>query len=187
MKKENKKSLWDLLNEVEDPRRKEGRRYELSSILKLLVSGFLCGCNHVSEVLRWGNRLTKKHRQELGFKDRLPCQGALSNLFKIMDVDQLESLLHVKMDQEIKEKRKLTHIAMDGKTLKGSGYNEVAAVHVLTLFSTSCKKAIKQKKQPKGSNEITTAIELLKEMNLKGLVISGDAIFAQKKYSPSDL
>lgn len=54
-------------------------------------------------------------------------------------------------------------------------------MHLLSAFTTNHQAVIGQLKMEKGENEITAALRLLEKLNLEGAVITGDAIFAQKK------
>ncbi len=183
MKNENaeNKTLWELVEEIKDPRSASGKRYKLGNILRLMLSGFLCGCNSTAAVIRWGKRISKKHKEALGFSRRLPSEGTLSNLFGKMDVSAMEEVLNGKKLKQAKESSTLLQIAIDGKTIKGSAYNESPAVHLLSAFAVGLKSTLKQYEQENGDNEITSALKLLKDMPLEGVVVSGDAIFAQKK------
>jgi hypothetical protein len=181
MKINNIKTAWEILEEVKDPRNPSGKRYKLGSILKLIVSGFICGCNNIAEVLRWGQRISKNHLKELGFNEKLPRNSTLSNLFRQIDVEELEKVFNQWSPKGRKGEEGILHLALDGKTLRASAYNEQPAAHVLSLFSTALKRVFHQRRQKSADNEITTALELLKAVELKGVIITGDAMFAQKK------
>lgn len=181
-KENNIKTAWAILEEVKDPRNPSGRRHKLASVLRLVIIGFMCGCNNIAEILRWGKRLTKKYLKELGFEKELPCNGTMSNIFREMDIKELEEVLNRWSPKGSKESTGMLHLAMDGKTLRASAYNEQPAAHVLSLFSTALKRVFHQRRQKNGDNEISTALELLKAVELKGVIITGDAMFAQKKY-----
>lgn len=177
-------TLWNLLERIEDPRDPSGKRYTLGSILKLMVSGLLCGCNNTAEILRWAKMLTAKHLNIMGFikRGRLPAASTLSDLFKVMNIKEMEKTLGEWNCKNIERNGELLHVAIDGKSLRGSRHNETPAVHLLSAFSTQFKSVIGELKQETGDNEITTALELLKDIPLEGALVTGDAIFAQKKY-----
>lgn len=174
--------LWALLDAVPDPRDPSGRRHLLGNILRLMLTGFLCGCNCTAEVLRWAQKLSKQYKTTLGFPNKLISAGALSNLFAKIDMASLEKILNEQKFNTMKDPSTLLHIAIDGKTIKGSAYNLNPAVHLLSAFAVKLKATIKQEKEQSKDNEITTAIKLLQGLELEGTVITGDAIFAQKKF-----
>ncbi len=176
-------TLWNAFETIKDPRNPSGRRYSLGSILRMMVCGLLCGCNHTAEIARWSNRLTKKQLEQLGFtRYRVPSEGALSNLFRGIDMSQMESVMGSWQLNGSKKKRSSEHVAIDGKVLKGSVHNTSKAIHLLAAFAIPQRKVMNQSKVDSSTNEITTAIKVLKEMKLEGVIITGDAIFAQKKY-----
>lgn len=173
--------LWTLLDSVPDPRNPSGKRHSLGNILRLMLSGFLCGCNCTAEVLRWFKRLPNHYQIVLGFPDKVISAGALSNLFAKIDMASLEQTLNRQTFDLAKDTPNLLHIAIDGKTIKGSAYNSSPAVHLLSAFAVKLKATIKQEKEESGENEITAAIRLLQGLELEGTVITGDALFSQKK------
>lgn len=182
MEETKKIALWDLVEQVKDPRNPSGLRHPLKSILRLMISGFLCGCNCTAAVLRWAKRLPKAHREALGFPKALPSEGALSNLFSRMDVVAMEQVMNRDNWIQVKESPSIMHIAIDGKTIRGSSHVDTPAIHLLSAFAVGLKSTLKQHKQDPGDNEINSALKLLKDVDLTNIVISGDAIFAQKKY-----
>jgi len=68
----------------------------------------------------------------------------------------------------------------DGKRLRGSARGGRQGVHLLAAFSERLKGVIGQLQVAPDANEITAALDLLKTLPIKGAVITGDAIFAQK-------
>ncbi|MDK9487772.1 ISAs1 family transposase, partial [Klebsiella pneumoniae] len=73
-------------------------------------------------------------------------------------------------------------IAIDGKTLRHS-YDKSrrrGAIHVISAFSTMHSLVIGQIKTDKKSNEITAIPELLNMLDIKGKIITTDAMGCQK-------
>ena len=175
-------TVWELLGKVKDPRNPSGRRHGLPSILRMMVNGFLCGCNSTAAIVRWAKRLSKTHKEALGFSGAIPSEGALSNLFAKMNVSEMEDTLNKNKLKQSMKTQSLLHIAIDGKTIRGSVHKEAPAVHLLSAFAVGLKSTIKQCQQDAAENEITSALKLLQTVELERVVITGDAIFAQKKY-----
>lgn len=59
--------------------------------------------------------------------------------------------------------------------------SEDKAVHVLSAFATELSAVIGDLAAAPEANEITAALDLLKSLPLEGAVITGDAIFAQRR------
>jgi len=77
----------------------------------------------------------------------------------------------------------LKHIAIDGKTLCGSGGGKtpLTALHMVHAFATENGICLAQEAVDTKSNEITAIPELLKLLDLKGGVVTIDAIGCQKE------
>ena len=72
-------------------------------------------------------------------------------------------------------------VAIDGKTLRGSRYAEYPAVHLLCAYCDAISGVLGQVPvETNKENEITAAAALLKGVALKGRIITGDAMFAQR-------
>jgi predicted transposase YbfD/YdcC len=76
---------------------------------------------------------------------------------------------------------RLHQIAIDGKTLAGSGTSEYPALHLLAAYCCEISAVISQTSVDSKKNEITVAKEMLFDMPLHGKLITGDAIFCQKE------
>jgi predicted transposase YbfD/YdcC len=72
------------------------------------------------------------------------------------------------------------HIAIDGKTLRGSSYYGEGAVHMMSAFATNARLVLTQSAVNEKSNEIKAIPDLLKCLNLQGAMISIDAMGCQK-------
>src|SRR5256714_12887458 len=77
---------------VKDPRRKQGQRFTLTSMLLLALAAILS--NHVSElaIAQWGAGQSEEVKQALGFeKGVTPRQSTIQRLFRKMNVEELEA------------------------------------------------------------------------------------------------
>lgn len=177
--------LWECFERIEDPREASGRRYELVSVMKLLLAGLLSGRKSLAQIVLWGRSLPTKALESLGFKAKVPCVATLSNLLRRMDPQKVETALstYTLCGKPLLEPG--THVALDGKTLRASHQEGVPLVHLLSVFVTRTQGVVGQTKVEKGENEITAALRLLENLPIEGAVVTGDAIFAQKKCVPS--
>jgi hypothetical protein len=168
-------TLKAALESLPDHRGRHGREYALSSLILLVLAGFACGCDSLAAVWRFGQRLTREQREALGFLwFKMPSHPTLCVAFHGMDVDALEAVLsQVMLDKT--EGRPL-HLRLDGKTLRGSG-----GVHVLACFCDALKATLGQRQAKRGYDEVTQAIALLKDLPLKGAVVTGDAMFTDRR------
>jgi len=72
------------------------------------------------------------------------------------------------------------HVAIDGKTLRGSRQPDGHAVHLMSAFATQARLVLCQQPVADKGNEITAIPRLLEMLELPGAVVSIDAIGCQK-------
>ncbi len=74
----------------------------------------------------------------------------------------------------------LQGVALDGKTLCGTLDKHARSIHLLSLFDQQTGGVLRQLVMPSDTNEHKAALTLLKQIALKGRVITGDAMFCQR-------
>jgi hypothetical protein len=171
-------SLWEALASVPDHRRAEGKRYPLASLLLIAVAALLSGRRDQLGIVRWGRKLTADALASIGIsRGRVPAPSVWCELFKGLDVGALERALA----NWVRGVLSAGHVAIDGKRLRGSATAQSAGVHLLAAFSASLQGVIGQLAVAPDGKEITAALQLLKTLSLKDVIITGDAIFTQKE------
>ena len=172
------RTLWDVLCQITDRRGRKGRQYKLASLLGIAIAAMLAGANDLRAIFRWGRRLKPEALRLLGIDDGVaPCHATFHYFFKSLDADALAAALgRFALGDD-----RAHHIAIDGKTLKGSRRLDAKALHVLSAFATDLSAVIGDLVVGPDQNEITAAMVLLKGLPLDGAIISGDAIFCQRE------
>jgi hypothetical protein len=138
----------------------------------------MCGNDSLARISRWFRSLPKKTAESFGCSKWRPSIATLSNILRMIPVDSVEKALGACFSDKIP----INHIAIDGKSLRGTSNDTVSIVHLLSAFLVENQKVINQIRMKTGENEITSAMILLMETNIDGGIITGDAIFAPKKY-----
>src|SRR2546423_5491518 len=109
--------------QVKDPRRKQGQRFTLTSMLLLALAAILS--NHVSElaIAEWGAGQSDEVKKALGFEKGVsPHQTTLQRLFRKMNGEELEAAfrgMFVHLFEPNKQDRGACAVAIDGKAQKG--------------------------------------------------------------------
>jgi predicted transposase YbfD/YdcC len=172
------RTLWDALGEIEDGRGRKGRQYQLRSVLGIAVAAMLAGANDLRAIYRWGRRLRPEALRLFDIDHgKAPCHATYHYFFRSLDGDALSRVLgSYAMAGQVPG-----HIAIDGKTLKGSRRLDAKAIHVLSAFSTQLGAVIGDLAVTPDKNEISAALVLLKGLPLDGAIITGDAIFTQRE------
>src|SRR5690348_14805759 len=84
---------WQSVCEhVKDPRRKQGKRFSITSILLLALAAILS--NHLSElaIAEWGAGQSEERKKALGFENGVtPHQTTIQRLFRRVNAEEVET------------------------------------------------------------------------------------------------
>ena len=175
--------LVEFFQEVPDPRR-GNRSHPLSAVLALTTCAMLCGARSLYAAAQWGRDHGQPLVGALGFRRaRSPCVATLHYVFKGLDVAAFEAALSRWIAQaQAPPSGRTQAVAIDGKTLRGSQGHRPPGVHLLAAFSTRLGVATAQTPAGQGpGGELAAAAHLLAGLDLAGLVVTGDARFAQRE------
>lgn len=169
-------SLWDVLGAIADRRGRKGRQFPLQSVLAISIAAMLAGANDLRAIFRWGRRLKPEALALFGI-ERAPCHATYHYVFRSLDGDSLAWAL----GRFACGGAEPGHIAIDGKTLRGSRRLDATALHVVSAFAARLSAVVGDLAVAPEGNEITAALALLKDLPLDGAIVTGDAIFCQRE------
>lgn len=193
-------SLYAAFAQVKDGRKAKGKRYPLSLLLTLLLLGKLAGETSINGMVDWINERAGWLRRQLNWPKRFPTNSTYSEALARCDAQQLVSVIasvllkaraveqcgsEPSRLQASKPEESLTHVAMDGKTLRGTlGHQSETqpAVHLLSLYECQSGIVLTQRAVQNKENEISAAAALVHPALVKGRIISSDAMHTQKKW-----
>lgn len=178
-------SLLLILQQIPDPRGRQGRRHPLSAMLATIVCALLCGSRSYSAITDWIHAQEVEVWHVLGFFRKPPKLNAFRKLLMRLPPSVLEAALRPWVDRLLAESEPptgedLQPVAMDGKSLRGALGEHGQLIHLLSLLDQRTGFTLRQLEVPGKTNEHKTALELLKTLVLKGRLITGDAIFCQR-------
>jgi len=169
-------TLWEVLGAVPDRRGRKGRQLPLRGVLAIAIAAMLAGANDLRAIFRWGRRLKPEALTLFGI-GRAPCHATYFYVFRSLDGDALARAL----GSFAGGTGAPGHIAIDGKTLRGSRRVGSKALHVVSAFASQLSAVVGDLAVAPDENEIVAALALLKELPLEGAVVTGDAIFCQRE------
>jgi DDE_Tnp_1-associated len=184
--------LLSFLAEIPDPRSRRGRQHPLSAVLALVCCAVMSGAKSYAAIGQWGQDQDIRRMHQLGFTRTPPKAGGIRKVLIALDVKVFEAVLtrwaEATLGQPIlPQPAPLEAFALDGKTARGSFDGLERAVHLLALMAHKSGVTLAQAAVPNGveekTNEHKTALRLLEKVNLKGRVVTGDAILCQRDLS----
>ncbi len=195
-------SLYEAFEQVSDGRKKRGRRYRLALILTLIVLAKLAGETSLSGVAQWVRERKDLLIQRLHLPDatRFPCVATYSYVLRHVDAEELTNVIyHFFAQQEAKKRcgsepsrllkqngrEEKAHLALDGKTLRGTLQHESAEqgpVHLLSLYETSTGTVLAQHQVREKENEISAVKTWLQAFQVQDRIVSADAMHTQRYF-----
>jgi len=170
----------EALAGVPDPRGRQGRRYQLASVLGMAVCAMACGARSLYAIAQWG----RQHRQlacaALGIK-RLttPSHPQLHRIFAALDAPAFEGVLGKWLAQ--RGLKRGQGIAVDGKTLRGIHGEQMPGVHLIAACTHRSGVVLGQRAAAGAGRELEAVKAVLASLDLKGQIVTGDALLAQRE------
>jgi hypothetical protein len=183
--------LLDVLADVPDPRRAEGKLYKLPHVLLFSILAIVTGCNSYRGIVTFID--VHRHRLNAAFSlkwRRAPAHTAIRYILQGLDPAALEVIFrrHAALLQAAGATPGQGSIALDGKTLRGSfdKFRDRTAAQVLSAFATDTALVLAHVDITEKSNEIPAAQTLLAELGVAdGAIVTLDALHCQKNTSRS--
>ena len=179
---------------VPDYRHPSYVKHKLQDILSICILGFLADCNEWEEIADFARQKEKWLKKYLELPNGVPSSDTIRVVAGNIDaayfyqavVQSLEELVndvHTAVKGYGQEKEILS---MDGKESRASkrvsgSKGEIKALHTLNLYSSGCGFCIGQEFIKEKTNEIPAGPVLLGKMDLKGKIVTWDALNTQKE------
>ncbi len=173
--------LMSCLSLVDDPRRAGyARRHDLQEILTMAVCAVLCDMNSFEEIAFWAQSKEAWLRRFLKLEGGIPSHDTFNRVFRILNPKSFESAFRRWVGGLVPAVSTGT-LAVDGKTIRGSGDGENRPIHMVSAFATECGLVLGQEKASDKSNEISAIPELLDNLLIRGYLVSIDAMGCQSQ------
>lgn len=172
--------LIEVFRAMTDPRMPRGVRHPVVGLLALGATAVMAGYRSFQAFGEWAENLPKEIRTRLGSTwPKPPTESTFRRVFAKINVEEFETrtAAWIAKHQDLKSHA----IAIDGKTLRGSGDGDSKPTHLVSAVTHDEGVVIAQVRVPEKTNEITSVEPLLSEVDVRGVIVTGDAMFAQTK------
>ncbi len=175
-------NLIDYLEALEDPRIDRSKRHELIDILVIAICAAIFGATNWVDIHDFGEAKKSWFSSFLNLKHGIPSHDTFRRVFILLDPDQFRDAF-IDWVKAVTRDKALKQICIDGKSLRRSfdRGKRCSAIHMVNAWSTGVSLSLGSMKVDDKSNEITAMPKLLKLLNVKGHIVSADAIHCQKK------
>lgn len=178
-------SLYAYFQRVGDTRKSKGKRYSLVLLLFLMMLAKLGGEDKPSGMADWvANRIEQLFKMRILPKERAPSHMTYRRVLQdTIQPEEFERLIS-EYQQARMEKGEEIVFSMDGKSLKGTiAHGEMRGTHLLSIYAPGQGLVLVEAAVDRKENEIVVAPKILKQVNLSGAIVIGDAMHAQRQAS----
>ena len=169
-----------IFDDIPDPRREtKNKLHRFGDILFIVLSALVSGVHDWLAMEVFAEEREAWLRQYIALENGTPSHDTLSRVIGLLKPELFAECFRRWMQQALPHLDGL-HIAIDGKTLRGSDYGEGMA-HIVSAFTSGSQLVIAQQSMNGKESEIKTIPKVLEMLPLSGAIVSIDAIGAQKK------
>lgn len=181
-------TLYARLQLVPDQRARRGVRYPLPMLLMVALLAKLTGHHHVRAIAEWAQLRATDLAGVLQFaRTTMPHHTTWSRILgTAVDTHALDHVLREVLHPTASEvpPRGSIALALDGKTLRGTiSLGHTHGVHLVAAYLPQQGVVLAQLAVDVKENEIVVAPTVLAQLDLTGVVVTGDAMYTQRPLS----
>jgi len=148
IKAEHMRSLPDFFKNIPDPRRAQGKRHQLSTVLAISTGAILCGMRGYKAIWDWADSLGQKARARFCCRFQegkyiVPSESKIRDILIRVDPVSLDKALQRWNEVYGKEDESL---AIDGKVMRNAIDKDGKQTHIMSVVGHESKSCYTQKK-----------------------------------------
>ena len=178
---------------IEDPRNQSYITYPLSYIIFMVMCGIICGCKDLEEMIEVLENKIEIIQKYIKI-ERIPCLATFSNILSVLNALEVElcvlaicrnvinDTLIIDENRE-KVQNEIREISIDGKAIRSTNNHgdPEKALQIVTAYDVNAHMPVAQTEIKDKTNEIIAGREILNMFEVKGAIITADAIHCQKE------
>ncbi len=174
-------SIQEHFSTLKDPRIDRNKLHELMDIVILVVCAVSSGANGWEAIEDFGKEKLDWLRKFAPFANGVPSHDCIANVMSRLSPKGFQECFR-SWAGAVSEATQGEVIAVDGKTAKGSRDRKRSrkALHMVSAWASTNRLVLGQEATDEKSNEITAIPKLLELLELKGCIVTIDAMGCQR-------
>lgn len=174
-------TIDEHFSSLTDPRVQGRCKHKLIDIMTLTICAVICGANEFVQIQKFGEAKHEWLKTFLELPNGIPSHDTIGRLLSVLSNDLVNECF-LSWIQSVRVATEGEIIPIDGKKLRRSydSSSNKAAIHMVSAWATQNGMALGQIKTDAKSNEITAIPKLLDMLELKGCIVTIDAMGTQK-------
>jgi len=178
-------SIGFYFESLDDPRHTRNREHLLVDIVVITVCAIICGCDGPTAIHRWAKHRQSWLAQHLALPNGIPSRDCIRRTLIVLKPEAFQRCFQAWISDTIQadSSKRGRLVAIDGKACRGSrdSAKDLGALHIVSAWASEEGIALGQVATDAKSNEITAIPQLLEQIDLKGTLITIDAMGCQKE------
>ena len=172
-------SIKKFFAALPDPRVRRRTDHRLIDIIAIALCGVIANCDGWTDIIDFAQSHLAWFKRFLSLPNGVPSHDTFERVFAKLDPAAFSRCCMAWL-REVSDLVGLGHLAIDGKTLRGSASADGKPLHLVSAWATQAQLSLGEVAVDGKSNEIKAIPELLKLLDLKGALVTIDAIGCQK-------
>jgi predicted transposase YbfD/YdcC len=172
-------SIPQYFAQLKDPRRSHRRLHQLQDILVIALCAVIAGAQDWQQIETFGRKRRDWLGRFLALPNGIPSHDTFARVFNRLKPQAFQACFR-EWVQAVTAALRIKHVAIDGKTLRGSGSAKLGPLHLVSAWATAQHLSLGQVAVDAKSNEITAIPALLELLDLGGALVTIDAMGCQK-------
>lgn len=175
-------SLVSHFSVIKDPRVTGRNKHKLIDIIVIAICGVICGADDWVSIESFGKSKKDWFSRFLELPGGIPSHDTFGRVFSHISPKHFQECF-VDWVRSVASFTEGQIIPIDGKTLRRSHDHKAgkAAIHMVSAWSCENRLVLGQVKTEEKSNEIKAIPELLQLLDVKGCIVTIDAMGCQRK------
>jgi len=181
------KSLLQAFGALRDPRRYHGWLHrKVASILAIATAAMIAGNDSYIDIGAFAQSLNQNQLRSLrASRDRKtgkfisPSESTIRRVIQALDPEELDRIATGWLRSHLQD-RGIAGLAIDGKCLRTASKINGQTIQLFSALDIQTKIICRQIQIPSKRNEISTLKDLLEELDLRGTLVTADALNTQK-------
>lgn len=172
-------NFLDQFEKIEDPRLERNQLYSVSEILLVTFLAVICGAEGWQDVENYGKSKINYLRRYLDYSNGIPSDDTIRRFFRSINPEPFKEIFCTWV-RSIASVIGASVIAIDGKSNRRTFDGEGNMLHMVSAFATEARVVLAQEKVADKSNEITAIPKLLELLDVRGHIVTIDAMGCQQ-------
>jgi predicted transposase YbfD/YdcC len=172
-------SIPKFFAKLQDPRRAHRRLHRLQDIIVIALCAVIAGAQDWQQIVTFGRKRRDWLSGFLELPHGIPSHDTFERVFDRLQPQAFGACFRDWV-RAVSAALRIKHIAIDGKTLRGSGSAKLGPLHLVSAWATAQHLSLGQVAVDAKSNEITAIPALLELLDLNGALVTIDAMGCQK-------